>query len=124
MTDDTLTHAEAAEYLGITTTALYGLVTYGTITPERVPTAEGAKNYYNFYPLEMLAAYKDQRDAKPYRTELSPADIEIAVKLYESGRSIAFCKKFLNIGQTRLRNILLDHGVKIRVKGPQRGVHD
>lgn len=114
--EESLSHAEAAEFLGISTASLYALVSYGTLTPERVPTRDGARTHYNFFNRKELEQYKAHRDAKPYRTVLTDADIAMVVALYKTGLSIAFCKQFLNIGQTRLCKILRQHGVTIRGK--------
>lgn len=112
--EDALTHAEASEYLGISQEALYGLVRYGTVKPERITISDTASKYYNMYPMSTVKALAEHRRSMPKKAELSEYDIVDAVESYKSGEGIIKISKRLGIGTSRMKSILVDAGVEIR----------
>lgn len=109
----TVSHREAADYLGVTVQTMYAMSARG-LSVRKVREGTRGGRPHNYYHPSELEALKEKRGDRPYRTELSELEIEVAIRMYNDGKGLLYCRKMLGVGIARLYDIFTERGVEIR----------
>lgn len=115
-TDYTVSHQQAAADLGVSESSLYGLVASGAVSRLQT-TVPGRRGLVNMYCLAELRGVADARAVRPWRTDVTDADLDEACALYEAGMTLSYIKRYLQVSQSRARSLLVASGVEIRKAG-------
>lgn len=117
----TMSHSEAAEYIGCTTFSLYNYSCNLWLHSLHAPTEylykdnktrTPSRNFYCKRDLDRFKARFEER--KVWKRKLSEFDIGMGCDLYEQGCDLHYVARFLGVGVPRLKRILDEYGVRIR----------
>lgn len=103
---------EVAEILGVSEAGVYAMTKAGKLSSFKLDGLPGRPR--NMYHPDEVEALRATRDDRPYRTELTELEIQVAIRLYEGGKGLLYCRKTLGVGISRLYKIFRERGVEIR----------